>query len=198
MEQGYTFAELMKIKRGTTNREIFDFPFNPTIKIWIRVLTQDEILKAWVFWRQEAEKLNCKDDFQVVYAFTNMELLRLACYEWDTEMRFFKSIDEVWMLSFDESEALFNLYWKTQERFAPINQVKTEEDFMELIEEVKKKWVGGSSLSSYTIERLLHTLIAKLEKLQNDNGSSSMPWKNLREKMKKELWTKQPVVEKKN
>ena len=197
----FTFADLMKIKRWTTSRDIFDFPFNPTIKIGIRLLTQWELLDAKIFWNQKSEEFEIKDEtqkFVVALSYTNMELLRLSCYEWDTENKFFRSVEQVAMLSVDETEALFNLYNKVQERFAPIQTINWDADVEALIEDIKKKWVGGSSLSSYTTERLLHTLIAKLEILQNPNGISSVPWNSLKEKMKKELLkTQEPIIIKK-
>ena len=193
-----SFEDIRKIRRWTTNRTVYDFPFMNNTPIGIRLLTQDELLRASIFWQKEAQSLELKDQDSYLaasYAFNTMELLRKACYVWETDRQFFKSIDEVWELSRDETTVLFDYYNRVQERYAPAEKLKTEEDFQELIEDIKKKWVGGISLSSYTIERLLHTLIANPKILQSLNGSSSMQWSKLKEKMKKELLkTQEPII----
>lgn len=192
-----TFAELRAIRRGTNTVEVYNFPFLDAGRIGIRVLTQDEIFRSTIFWKQEAEKLDSREDVNVVINFTTRELLRKACFVWETDTKFFKSTDEVGELSVDETDALFDLYNRTQEKYAPAQSLETEEEFQELISDIKKKSVRGKSLSSYTLEKLVHFLAVGWLKLQNDNGTISGQSKKNKTNSKKKLATQTPIVEKK-
>lgn len=192
-----TFAQLRDMRRGTNTVELYDFPFLDSARIGIRVLTQDEIFKSTVFWKKEADNLGMKEDVNCVVTFTTRELLRKACFVWESDTRFFKSVEEVWELSVDETNALFDLYNRTQERYAPSQSLETEEDFRNLIWEIKKKSVRGMSLSSYTLEKLVHFLAVEWLKLPSDNGTGFGLLKKNKTNSKEKLLTKKPVVEKK-
>jgi len=192
-----SYAELRKIRRGVNTIEVYDFPFLDSLRIGIRVLTQDEIFKSTLFWKTEAEKAGFKEDVNIVLTFTTRELLRKACFVGETDKKFFTSIDEVGELSVDETDALFDLYNRTQERYAPAQSLESEKDFLELISEIKKKSVRGMSLSSFTLEKLVHFLAVEWLKLPKDNGTgSTLPKKN-KESSKKKQWTTNPTIEKK-
>lgn len=195
IKKDISFEELRKIRRWTNTVEIYDFPFLTWVRIWVRVLTQDEIFKSTIFWKKQAEELDMKDDTWVIINFTTREILRKACFVWESDVKFFKSVDELWELSVDETDALFDLYNRTQERYAPTQSLETEKDFKDLISEIKKKSVRGMSLSSYTLEKLVFFLTAEWVKLPKGNGIGSGQWKKNKESLKKNLWTKEPVIE---
>ena len=192
-----SFADLRAMKRWTNTTDIYDFPFLENARIWIRVLTQDEIFQSTIFWKQEADKVGMKEDVSVVIKFTTAELLRKACFVWETDARFFRSTAEVGELSVDETDWLFDLYNRTQEKYAPSQSLETEEDFLALIEWIKKKSVRGMSLSSYTLERLVHFLAVAELKLPKVNGTGSGQQKKSKTSTKKKVWTLDPKVEKK-
>lgn len=192
-----SYSELKKIRRWVNTIEVYNFPFLDTLRIWIRVLTQDEIFKSTLFWKSEAERVGFKDDINIVLNFTTRELLRKACFVWETDTKFFRSIDEVGELSVDETDALFDLYNRTQERYAPSQSLKTEKDFTELISEIKKKSVRGMSLSSYTLEKLVHFMAVEWLKLPNDSGIGSGQLNKDKTNLKKKPSTKKPTIEKK-
>ena len=151
-----TFTALRAIRRWTNTVEVYDFPFLDIGRIWIRVLTQDEIFRSSLFWKQEAKNEGAEDDVNVIINFTTRELLRKACFVGETDNKFFKSTDEVGELSVDETDALFDLYNRTQEKYAPAQSLETEKDFKDLISEIKKK------ISAWDVFKFIHAREASI------------------------------------
>jgi len=176
-----SFADVRKMRRGTNAFEKYNFPFTD-IPMAIRVLTQDDILRAANKWREIAEKELTNANENEVIELSMRELLYKAVLkvpeDWEDVNSvdyFFASPSEVWELTVDEKDLLIEHYNEVQEKYAPQQTLNTPEDFDNLISELKKKSQIGMSLSTSTLRKLLEYMVKDMRTLLNDNGTTSMP-----------------------
>lgn len=175
-----TFEQVMKMRRGTNAYELFKFPYtNDEIAIAIRVLTQTEIKMATNDGRRKADT-DLYQPTQLDYNdYGARELLLKAVYtvqengESDLTEPFFKSSVQVGELTMDEVSILLQHYNEVQEKYSPLDKVETEDEIWELIEDVKKKSLRGTSLSTYTLRVLVEFLVKNSTTLQKDSDSIS-------------------------
>ena len=175
-----SFEDIRKMRRGTNTYEVYPFPMVEWAYIGIRVLTQDEILKA-VNTGKERAKSALKDPSESEiseYAYREMIFKATVKATSDKESdgeSFFTYAEDVGELSRDELEMLMEHYSEVQSKYAPIQDLKTAEDFEALISELKKKPQNGMSLSTYTLRQLVEYLIVSSKTLPNDSDSISTP-----------------------
>ena len=51
-----SFEDIRKMRKGTNSYEVFPFPFMEEVSVGVRVLTQDEVLKAINTGREKAKR----------------------------------------------------------------------------------------------------------------------------------------------
>ena len=194
MQKWLSFSQIKEMRRWTETYMEFLFPYSKDIGIRIRVLTQDEILMAHIYAKKKAKSLLPEWEVaspDILVDLATRYLLQKAVIVSDEEKTsFFSNIEEVWELSKDEALMLVEQYNEVQEKYAPATEIKTSEDFDNLIEEIKKKSLLGMSLNSYTLRELVAYMTVRITKLQKDNGTISSPSKPKKEKSKKNWWTK--------
>ena len=180
MTDSLSFEDVRKMRRGTSSYEIFNFPFMDDVYIGMRILTQDEIIKATNIGREKAKKLFDDLSNGEAEAFATKEMLFMSVVKAtsDTECTgepFFSKPEDVGELNMDEINLLQEHYVEVQRKYTPFVDVKTPEDFENLISDLKKKPQIGTSLSSYTLRQLALYLIAHSMKSQKDSDSISSP-----------------------
>lgn len=169
-----TYEELEKLRSGKKMYETFQFPFTPEIKIGVRVLSQDELIKCSSEGRRKADSDLYKPTKEDYDDYITREILYLSVVNFETgEKSFFPSPEKVAKEPIDINLQLLQYYREVQEKFNPVQTVKDEKDFIKLITEVKKNSLLGMSLSTHILRELLHFLIANPETLQKDNGFTS-------------------------
>lgn len=187
MEQQFTFDDLQAIMRGRKHFEEFEFPGFSEIRIAIRVLSQrdiQDIARTTDVIVGRIKKENDEDlRNSVVYSkeierqILSKAVVQLPMQDPETGeyvfRRFFNSADEVGQLDQSIINDLFEKYNVVQEKYSPQTRIQTEEDFENLIEQIKKKSVIGLSLSTYALQMLVDFLVKNPEILLKDNGSSS-------------------------
>ena len=186
----FSYEDVRKMRRGTNTYDVFTFPFTDNIFIWMRVLTQDEMIRAGNKGKIKAKKMYWDIMWGEDNAFAVRELLYMAVVKAtsDTECTsepFFSSPEDIWELSLDELTILDEHYKEIQRKYTPFIDVKTPEEFEELVSELKKKPQIGMSLSIDTLRLLVVSLIASSQKSQNDNDSTSSPVNQLKTTEKK-------------
>jgi len=191
-----SYEDIRKMRRGTNAFDIYNFPFLDGVKIAIRVLTQNEILECLDAWRDDAKRLFKQSRDIDAIQMGMAKVMEKAVYvpaenPWDFPTTpFFRSSKEVLELSVDETRLLEEYYNTTQEKYAPVQVLQTESDYLELIEAIKKKLIDGSYLSSLTLKELVTFLVDKYQLSPSDNGTTMLPWQYLNEKKKQK-----PVAE---
>lgn len=195
-----SFSDIKRLKRWVNTYEVFTFPYQKEdIKVWIRVLSQDEITQCSLEAKNRAEAYIrnkiWSDDIQkfeqtVIGDLWLRELLYRACIvPWsDDNEKFFSSVDEVADMSIDEHGLLMEYYESVQEKYAPVKSLENPKDFEELIDDLKKKWLSGMSLNTYTARKLLSYLIVNIETSQNDNGTTYTLSNQSEEKKNQDKW----------
>ena len=178
-DQALSFEDVRKMRRGTRNYDIYTFPYTEDVYVWIRVLTQDEMVLASNNGRQKAKKIFADISGWEDTAYTIKEILYMATVKATADIefpeeKFFSSAEEVWELSLDEMVMLRTHYEEIQWKYTPFYKAKTSEDFDKLISELKKKPQIGMSLSIDTLRLLVAYLTPSIVKLQNDNDSTYM------------------------
>jgi hypothetical protein len=105
-----------------------------------------------------------------------VQLLALAVVDPETRKPVFSSVDEVReVLMRHDKDHLAEQYLEFERKFSPSGRNLTEEEFVSLLEEVKKnpETPRLSDLSGAWLRRLAATLAGQLQSLQRENGSSS-------------------------
>jgi hypothetical protein len=174
------------MRRGTNTYEVYPFPFVDNAYVWIRVLTQDETVRAVNTGRTKAQKelTDATQEDEMDYASKELLFKSMVKATSDKDSAgepFFSSAEDVWELSRDELNMLLEHYNEVQRKYAPIQDLKTPEEFDKLIADLKKKPQNGMSLSTYTLRQLVWYLIVSSEISQNDNDSTSIPVSPLNE-----------------
>lgn len=171
-----SFVDIKKLRKWIAWHELRIFPFMPDVKIGIRVLTISELVSCKDIWRDKAKEalINPSQDDINDYIYAEVLYRAVLSYpvDWTT---FFSSSEEALDLSIDESVLLKEYYEEVQEMYSPLEKVETEEQFNELISEIRKKSHLGMSLSSYTLRKLLLFMIENGKTLPSDNDSISSP-----------------------
>ena len=198
-EKTMSFDDIRKMRRGTDVVEKYNFPFTE-VPIYIRVLSQDEIIKAINIWREIAKReLEFPPVSAEIEEYSMRELLYKAILRvTDNEndkIPFFNKSTDVWELTADEWTLLTQYYNEVQEKYAPQTTIKTREDFENLISELKKKSPIGNSLSTYMLRTLVDFLIENLTILRNDNGTTFMLVKKEDERLQKQKLKNDEVTE---
>lgn len=184
-----SFEQVRKMRRGVNAFDVYLFPYMTDVEVAIRVLSQEEIFESINVWQQKLRDKypNAWQDQEIHYG--TRELLHKAILKKpvaDERDKFFASPEELGELSIEEFNLLLEHYNEVQEKYAPDKTLESEEDVMELIEEIKKNSLVGMSLSTHTLRRLVVTLAKPSETLQNDNGSTSLPSKKSKAKTKRD------------
>lgn len=192
------FTDVREMARWVNTKRKFKFPFQDDVEISIRVVTQEEIMISQEYGRKvwEEELWRKTANWIVMEEYASWKLLELAVYTWDWEENFFTSPKEVGQLTVDEKGILLDYYNEVQAEFSKMNYLETPEDFTELVEDIKKKWIYGMSLNSHILRKLVGILISRTtESWQNDNGFTSSQQSNEDESLKKKSSTKQVKIE---
>lgn len=178
----FSFDQLRGIMRGNKQVDIIDFP-GTNMKVGIRVLSQYEIDRCWY----DAELKFSKDpnystqNFRELISFSK-ELERQQLYRAVVQVpessesplvKFFPNPEAVGEISQDLTVLLLTKYNETQDRYNPAVGIKSPEDLDKLYEAVKKNSAIGLYLNTLDLLTLVDYLVAKLETLQKDSGSSS-------------------------
>lgn len=188
MEKQLSYEDIRKMRRWVNSYEIYNFPFMTDVQIAVRVVTQDELLKAINKGREKAEVMFKKPSGEDIEKMAMRELLYnaiLVVPNGEERIKFFDSPEMLWDLSLDEVNLLTEHYEAVQEKYAPWILIKTEEDFELMISELKKKSLIGMSLSTYTLQQLLWYLIETMKILPSDNDTISTPVSKSKENEKK-------------
>jgi len=178
MTDWLSFEDVRKMRRGTNTYDVFTFPFMDDVYIGMRVLTQDEIIRATNIGREKAKKdfkdiSNWEDN---AYATKEMLFMAVVKATSDTEYTqepFFANAEEVWELNLDEIKMLEEHYTEVQGKYTPFYNIKTPEEFDTLISDLKKKPQIGMSLSTDTLRTLVLYMAASIKRLPNDSDSTS-------------------------
>ena len=199
MKTNLSYEDVKKMRRGTNAFEIYDFPFIKDAQIAIRVLTNNEILLCLDLGRDDAhKKLKMPREIDT-YQYGMARLLQKAIYvvpedpaEKPSQL-FFKDAEEVLELSVEETKLIEEYYNTVQEKYSPVQKLETPDDFIGLIDDIKKKRINGGYLSSYTLRKLASYLIETLTESPNDSGTGSTPWTYSTEKKRQKRPAKQEV-----
>ena len=201
MKTNLSYEDIKKMRRGVNAFDIYDFPFIEWAKIAIRVLNNNEILECLDLGRDDAHtRLKMPREIDT-YQFWMARLLQRAIYVVPEDpaekpsVLFFKSSDEVLELSVEETKLIEDYYNTVQEKYSPVQKLETPEDFIWLIDDIKKKRTNGNYLSSYTLRKLASYLIETLTPSQNDSGTGSTQWMYSTEKKKRKASVKPQEVE---
>lgn len=198
--QQYSFEDLKNIMRGRKHFEEFKFPGEDEIRIAVRVLTSQEIedtqYKAEVIVKRKYPEIK-PDEIKSSVPFIK-ELERQILFNAIVKVplqdsvsgefvfdKFFGSVDDIGLVEQSSIESLFEYYHLVQEKYSPHMTIKSEEDFENLLEEIKKNSIVGLSLSIPVLQMLLDFLVKNPEILLKDNGSSSQHLKQEKESLKK-------------
>ena len=162
-----SFDEVRKMRRGTNSYEVFPFPFMDDVYVGMRVLTQDETVKAVNVGRAKAktELENPTEDEELKYSSRELLFTSVVKATNDTSCSsepFFSSAEQVGELTLDELNLLLEHYNEVQQKYVPQQDLKTPEEFDALIADLKKKPQTGMSLSTYTLRMLSLYMVAKL------------------------------------
>jgi len=193
-----SYEDIRNLRIGKKGYDTFNFPFMPDVPISIRVLSQDDIIKASANWRYQAKQELKDPTNQDSMDFGARELLFQAVMKHNGEgeeptERFFGSSKEVWELSMDEIVMLLQYYNEVQEKYTPLNEATTSEEMEELIEEVKKKSPRGMSLSTPTLRKLVFFMGETLGNWQKVSESTYSQLSKSEENTKSKPSTKAPI-----
>ena len=176
----FSYEDIRKMRRGTNTYDVFTFPFTDNIFIWMRVLTQDEMIRAGNKGKLKAKKIywdiaGGEDNAFAVRELLYMAVVRATSDTESTSEPFFSSPEDVWELSLDELTILDEHYKEIQRKYTPFVDAKTPEEFEALIADLKKKPQIGMSLSTDTLRLLVAYLTVNSQTLQNDSESTYLP-----------------------
>lgn len=200
MNKAQSFGDLEAILRGRKHYEIIDFPFarsdtENTLKVAVKVLSQKEIEDSYLYADiKYRNRFPDEKDFrsmpghmrelerQILYR----AIVQIPAIDEETQKitfeKFFPNPEAIGdLLSIDQTTILMSYYNETQEKFSPAAAIKSEEDFLEVIEHCKKKSIRGLSLSMLELEMLVDFLVKNPSILLKDSGTSSSPSKNSEE-----------------
>lgn len=165
--------KLKALRKGTKHFVAFEFPGMPEISMAVRVCSQGEITDSLSKGRKKADAEMYNPTASDYLEYQEREILYNSIMTEDGEEKFFPSSDSVGDETVDTRIILIEKYNEVQEEFSPVKDIKTEEDFLNTLSEVKKNSQIGLSLSSYTLRKLLSFLIAHPNALLKGNGSIS-------------------------
>lgn len=172
------------------------FPYLPNIRIAIRVLTGEELVESLNIGRQKVlDRFGDNVAAGSIDDYVGRELMFKAILTEDGERNFFQDPEQIGELSVDEFTHLLNQYNAVQEKYAPLETIKTEEDFNAMIEEIKKESPLGMSLSTHTLRLLVRYLAQYLPVSPRDNDTTFSDLSNSEENTKTEPPVKIKVKE---
>lgn len=201
----FSFEQLQGIMRGDRQVDIINYPGTEK-KIGIRVLTQHEIDRCWYDAELKFSKdsnyhgKNFRDTITFAKELERQQLYRAIVRAPESSetpiSRFFPDPESVGLVSQDIIALLLSKYNETQDRYNPVAGIKEEADLERLYEEVKKNSAIGLYLSTLDLVTLVDFMVRKLDKLQKDNGSSSVQQNPEKTNLKKSISRARVEVEK--